>query len=169
MKNILILFTASVFCLWLLNSCGGATEQERTEKNDQTHKQEMEKAEPGLTMKLNGEALHFDNAEHSYDEMFGPQLTISAFLTNETEEVGAITTTTGFFSINIEDVEVGEMQTVNISLRDYNVGETSATVKTFETGSGMFGTVVEEVSLKFSATVYDDVGEALTLTGTYVK
>ncbi len=167
MKKFFILVLATVFSTALFYSCG--TAEEKNGDPADTKEKVEEKADPELVLKLDEEKVHFDNVELSYDEMFGPQLSISAFLDADEEEVGTTTITGSFFGINIEDLDIGKMEKTNISLRDYNVSNASSEVNKLEIGSGMYGPKIDAIELDFSATVHDKEGEEFNLTGKYIK
>ncbi len=164
MKKVFVLFAVSVFSLSLLTFCGPAAE-EKEEKPLKT----KEKAANGLVLKIDGEKVHYDDVQLSYDEMFGKQLTVNAFLDADGEEVGTMAATTSFFSINIEDVDLGKMDIVHITYKDYFASEATAKVNKFDVGSGMYGPVVESAELEFSAKLRDNDGKKYSLTGKYIK
>lgn len=167
MKKLFVLFLVTVFSISLFYSCGPA--QERKEDTADAEEKVEEKADPELVLKLDNERVHFDNVQLSYDEMFGPQLSINTFLEQDAEEVGTVTMTESFFSIDIEDLDLGKMEKTFISLRGYNVSNASAEVHSLEIGSGMYGPRIDAIELEFSATIHDEEGEELSLTGRYTK
>ena len=167
MKKLFVLLAAIVLSLSLLSSCGGA--EERKDDPADTKDKAEKKAEPEFILKLDDENVHFDKLELSYDARFGQQLTISAFLDPDAEEVGTVTMTQSFFSINIEELELGKMEKTNISLRDYNASNASAEVHKLKIGSGMYGDKIDEIALEFSATLHDAEGEEYSLTGKYTR
>ncbi len=171
MKKSFVLVLATVFSISLFYSCGNAeeTKDDSADTSADTKEKAEKKADPELVLKLDGEKVHFDKAELSYDDMFGPQLTVSAFLDPDEEEVGTVTMTQSFFSINIEDLELGKMEKTNISLRDYNVSNASSEVHKLEIGSDMYGPKIDAIELDFSATLHDKEGEEFSLTGKYNK
>lgn len=162
MKKLFVLFLVTALSISLFNSCGTAEERKDTPDT-------KDKSEPVFVLKLDDEKLPFDNVELNYDEMFGPQLTISAYIVPEAEEAGTVTLTQSFFSINIEDLKPGKMEKTNITLRDYNVINANAEVHKLEIGSGMYGARIDNIALDFSATLHDAEGKEYSLTGKYTK
>ena len=168
MKKLWLYSILVVIGFFTMYSCGSSTD--RTEETTTTNDQIETRAEQSLTLHVNGEAIEFDNVEMSYDERFGNQLTVLGFFADaSTEEIGEITMTSSSFELNIEDISTGKQDQTNISLKEYRVTDAQSEIHTLEIGSGMFGAVIEEVIVDFSAMAHDEEGNSFELTGQYVK
>ena len=163
MEKLSVLLVAIAFSMSIFHSCGSAEEK----KDDSADTKA--KAESELTLKLDDKKLHFDEVALSYDDMFGKQLDLSAFLDSGTEEAGMVSLTESFFNINIENLSLGEIQKTNISLKGYTVSDANAEVHELEIGSGMYGPKIDKIVFDFSATLHDLEGEEYRLNGKYTK
>lgn len=167
MKKLYLYLMLVVIAVLTMYSCGGETD--RTAETTTINDQNEARAVQGLTLHVNGEAIEFDNVEMNYDARFGNQLTVLGFFADNTEEVGEVSMTSSSFELNIEDISTGKQDRSHISLKDYRVTDAQSEIHILEIGSGMFGTVIEEIVVDFSAIVHDQEGNSFELIGQYVK
>lgn len=170
MKKQFVFLFASIFCISMFSYCGTAgDEASEDECTQETKKEEAVEQEEKLELVVGNEQIDFDNVLLDFDDMFGPQMTVSGFYDADEEQVENMTFTESFFSINIENLEIGKADRITISLRGYQVKNAKAEVLDLEIGSGTWGPVIDRVHIDFSASATDSEGNTHDLTGSYRK